>query len=134
MELLFNIVWFGIASVALGEFARRTRLERKQYLLAMFALGCALLLLFPTVSISDDLHLQTFVSEDSFATKRMAAIAAHASPVPPLFWFEISILATLFVGLRRSGWFRHEQPLLSYFSPLLQHLSLGRAPPAALIG
>jgi len=134
MELLLNIVWFAIASVALGELARRTRLNREQYLLALFALGCALLLLFPVVSISDDIHLQTFVSEDSFATKRMATIGADAGPVPPLFWFGISVLATLFLGLRRSIWFRHEQPLLSYASPLLQQLSLGRVPPTSLLG
>jgi hypothetical protein len=132
MELLFNIVWFAIA-VALGDFARRACPDRKQFLLALGALGCVLLLIFPVVSISDDLHYQTFVAEDSFAAKRLVSNAAHACPVSPSFWFGVSLLAILFVGLRRGSWFRREQPALSYCSPLLQHPGLGRAPPASLL-
>jgi hypothetical protein len=133
MELLLNIVWFAIASVALGEFARRVSPDRQQFLLALGALGCALLLLFPVVSISDDLHVQTFVAEDSFAAKRLVSNAVHARPVSPSLWFGVSLLAILFVGLRRGTWFRSELPALSYRSPLLQHPGLGRAPPASLL-
>jgi hypothetical protein len=133
MELLFNVVWFAMASVALGEFASRACPDRKQFLLALGALGCVLLLLFPVVSISDDLHLQTFVAEDSFAAKRLVSNAAHAHPVSPSLWFGASLLAILFVGLRRSSRFRGERLTLSYCSPLLQHSGLGRAPPASLL-
>ena len=133
MELLLNIVWFAIASVALGEFARRACPDRKQFLLALGALGCVLLLLFPIVSISDDLHYQTFVAEDSVAAKRMVSNTAHLHPVSPLLWFGVSLLV-IFVGLRRSSWFLREQPALPYRSPLLQHPGFGRAPPAALLG
>lgn len=132
MELLLNVVWFGIAGAALGEFVRRASPDRK-VLLAVGALGCALLLLFPSVSVSDDLHLRTFVAEDSFATKRLVSIAAHANPVSPSLWPGVSVFAAWFAGLRRSSWFRCEWPALSYFSPLLQHPGLGRAPPTSFL-
>jgi hypothetical protein len=125
MELLLNFVWFVIAGVALGDFARRAWPDRKQLL----ALGCGLLLIFPAVSVSDDLHLQTFVAEDSFASKRLVSSGAHANPVSPALWCGVSLLANLFVGLRRGSWFRRERPALSYFSPLIRHRGFGRAPP-----
>jgi len=132
MELILNLVWFAIATVAVADFARRAAPDRKRFLLALGALGCALLLLFPAVSISDDLHVPPFFAEDASATKRLANATSHANPVPHSIWFGCWLLAALFAGLRQRGRFRPEQPVLSYLSRDFNNFRLGRAPPAFL--
>lgn len=78
MELLLNVVW---AAVALTAFCallqnRRTSSQRSQTsgAKAWLALGCVLVLLFPVVSASDDLHPAQAVLEE--ATKRFQQLAA----------------------------------------------------------
>ena len=48
MELFLNLLWLAIAIVAVLTAPRRSRR-------VSFAIGCALALLFPIVSVSDDL-------------------------------------------------------------------------------
>ena len=70
MEALLNTIWL---LVTLGAFAcwrpgrtcafRRSR--RNINLLTVFALACALVLLFPVISLTDDLHAEQFPMEDS---------------------------------------------------------------------
>ena len=60
MELVLNLVWLAIATIVVADFARRSAPDQKRFLMALGALSCALLLLFPAVSISDDLHMQPF--------------------------------------------------------------------------
>lgn len=58
MELLLNLIWIGLAVAAFLIFARtrRTSANAIPYARALLALSCTLLLLFPVVSASDDLH------------------------------------------------------------------------------
>src|SRR5215469_17097468 len=76
MELLLNIVWVGLATIALLGFVRkRGQLARHTtFITALLALMCALVLLFPVVSASDDLHPTQAVLED--ATKRIQRLVA----------------------------------------------------------
>lgn len=74
MELLLNLVWLSLAIFGLLTFVRESRGSRpaeraSSYAKALFALGCVLVLLFPVVSASDDLHPTQAVLED--ATKRL---------------------------------------------------------------
>ena|SRR5947207_12999533 len=133
MELVLNLVWFATATVVVADFVRRAAPDRKGFLLALGALSCALLLLFPAVSISDDLHVDPFFAEDASATKRLTNATSHANPVPHSIWFEFWLLAALFASLCRPGRFQPEQPVLSYFSPDSNNFRLGRAPPAFLL-
>jgi hypothetical protein len=48
MELFLNLLWLAIAIAALIAAPRRTKR-------ALFGIGCAMALLFPIVSVSDDL-------------------------------------------------------------------------------
>jgi len=132
MELLLNLAWFAIAAAMLGGFARRVWPDRRQFWLALAALGCALLLLFPAVSISDDLHTQPFFAEDSSASKRLVNAAVHATPVSQSLWFGCSLLAGLLLCLpiRR---FHSERPAPTYLSPLLGRSRSSRAPPASFV-
>jgi hypothetical protein len=78
MELLLNLVWLTLALLAFSAFARK-RLASSwtspvPYRTAMLALACVLVLLFPVVSASDDLHPTQALLED--ATKRIQQLTA----------------------------------------------------------
>src|SRR5271165_7631036 len=78
MELLLNLVWMFLALVALSVFMRRRHkaatTPRMPYGKALLALTCMLVLLFPVVSASDDLHPTQAVLED--ASKRIHQLVA----------------------------------------------------------
>ena len=108
MELLLNLVWVTIALAAFLAFLRKNR-ETSQlpvvpYNKALLALVFVLVLLFPFVSASDDLHPTQAVLED--ATKRMQQVVApnlhvqsglFAAPLPLLAYS----LAFALVALHR---------------------------------
>ncbi len=76
MELLLNLVWIAVAVAAFTALARMQRapaqmrqIHGARYTNALLALACVLVLLFPIISASDDLHPSQAVLED--ATKRI---------------------------------------------------------------
>jgi hypothetical protein len=78
MELLLNLVWLALALLSFDLFVTRrkatVRHRRAPFGMASLALACALVLLFPVVSASDDLHPTQAVLED--ATKRVQQLSA----------------------------------------------------------
>jgi hypothetical protein len=78
MELLLNLVWVAMALAAFCALVRdrraTSRLSRAPYAKALLALACVLVLLFPVVSASDDLHPAQAVLEE--ATKRIQQLDA----------------------------------------------------------
>jgi hypothetical protein len=86
MELLLNIFWLLIAAGALGIWIRQWRrgARRRGLPLPLCALGCVLVLLFPVISATDDLHATALVVEASgFSRKILKSItptgaSAHA--------------------------------------------------------
>jgi hypothetical protein len=84
MEIALNIVWLLLLLPALwlyrrqqsNRFAPGSRLARFAPLLT---LGCVLVLLFPVISASDDLHATQFVTEDPGSQRRVKQLAAHRS-------------------------------------------------------
>ena len=131
-ELLFNAVWFVLAAVAVMALLRNRHCvpERRHLLLHLGALLCAAAILFPSISLSDDLHFQEFIVEDSKSTKRLSHDVAHANPIAPLFWFAIAILTIQFVAACGRRWRLRESSPVSYRSPVFNRRLLGRAPPA----
>ncbi len=74
MELLLNLAWLLLALPAYWLWRRgaETRLARRvTSLQCLLALGCVLVLLFPVISASDDLHAMRAEMEDSSLSKRM---------------------------------------------------------------
>jgi len=72
MELLLNLIWVALASGAFLVFLRRQHEAshgRVSYRRSLLALMCVVLLLFPVVSASDDLHPSQALLED--ASKRI---------------------------------------------------------------
>ena len=83
MELVLNLFWVAIALAAFCALLRRRRAASQvPYAKALLALACVLVLLFPVVSASDDLHPAQAVLEE--ATKRIQQLVAplhHAQSV-----------------------------------------------------
>jgi HAMP domain-containing protein len=75
MELLLNLLWLGLALPAIWMWRRRPVLAartgwlRRQQPFLLFA--CVLMLLFPVVSATDDLHAIRQEMEESTPSKRM---------------------------------------------------------------
>jgi hypothetical protein len=68
MELLLNLAWLLLALPAYWLWRRGTR--GFSSLQCLLALGCILVLLFPVISASDDLHAIRTEMEDSSVSKR----------------------------------------------------------------
>jgi hypothetical protein len=134
MELLLNLAWVTLALMALGAFLRQrrsgSRTARIPYTKALLALACVLVLLFPVVSASDDLHPTQAVLED--ATKRISQMAAplqHLHGNGPMTGLPAMLAVLLLCSL----------PVLQWRQPDVQdgrllareHLPrVGRAPPS----
>jgi hypothetical protein len=78
MELLLNLVWLTFALLALG-LRWHARTERHcNRLTPLVVLSCVLILLFPVISVTDDLHPIRPEMEESSVSKKIKA-ARHAS-------------------------------------------------------
>lgn len=133
MELLLNFLWFALAAAGLSALLHarhRDAQNGRRFFVALFALVCAAALLFPAISITDDLHFNAFVVEDSTATKRSANAIAQAAPVAAVEWFGFALLAFL-LTLRQRKWNVVAISPSFYRAPLLSHPAFGRAPPVA---
>ena len=126
MELLLNIVWALLAGTTISAFLSSAQAQRKQFLLALAALSCALLLLFPSISVSDDLHFHAFVTEDSNPNKKLVRVAHQSVEHFTTITFVLgALLAALF---RVIGFIRIATATPRLLS-LLDSPIVGRAPP-----
>src|SRR5260370_29094997 len=80
MELLLNLAWVLLGLPAYWVWRRRAgsgAARRFDSLQVLLALGCALVLLFPVISASDDLHAMRAEMEDSSINKRTVRQAGN---------------------------------------------------------
>jgi hypothetical protein len=131
VELFLNFLWFTLVTGAFTLLLRARRRARngKRLLLALGALLCVAALLFPAISITDDLHFDAFAIEDSNATKRVANAVAQAAPLAAIEWFGFASLAFLLMS-RPPKWRVITTSSSSYQAPFLSSVVLGRAPPS----
>jgi len=135
VELFLNSIWFALIAGAFYALlqAYRRGLDRRRFLLALGALLCAAAVLFPSISITDDLHLDAFVMEDSNSTKRLGIAVAHTAPLAVAAWFGFIALSFQLLSRQRS--WRLAENTASYSKvPLLIRPVLGRAPPSNFLG
>jgi hypothetical protein len=79
MELLLNLAWVLLALPAYWLWRREAESRpscRVSSLQCSLALGCVLVLLFPVISASDDLHAMRSEMEESATSKRAVRAAA----------------------------------------------------------
>jgi len=75
MELSLNLLWLLLAIASFAFFLRsgdRQSLACSHSLRRILALACALVIFFPIISLTDDLHAAQVVMEDSNPVKRMS--------------------------------------------------------------
>lgn len=103
MESLLNIVWLLVSVSALfaGVAHYRARRERRHALwLAAVALAAIAVLLFPVISVTDDLNPAIFASEDLSKRELLASLAnapaaSQALPVTSCLALLISCLVVV---------------------------------------
>ena len=135
MELLLNIFWLLIAAASvLGTWIRQWRRGTSGRQLPLCALGCVLVLLFPVISASDDLHAAALAVEASdFSRKIVKSIvlsgaSAHTWPhvLPSVLLLALfSAAATKLVDTVTEQ--RISLPVTGF-----NHQVHGRAPPSGL--
>jgi hypothetical protein len=126
MELLLNFAWAILAGTAVSAFLSSAPGRRKRFLLAFGALCCALLLLFPSISVSDDLHFHAFVGEDANPNKRLLNVA-HVNGVQ--FSAIVFALGALLASSFRVIAFIRITTAAAHLSSPVKRPILGRAPP-----
>jgi len=66
MELALNLIWFAVVVASAAKFAVWSRgADRRRVRTVAIATVCVLALLFPIISITDDLHLKKAVVEEA---------------------------------------------------------------------
>ena len=139
MELMLNLVWLLLTLPAywLWQRGAGVREARKMSSLQFFlALACALVLLFPVISATDDLHAMRAELEDATVSKRAVRQAGsdkssgwvNRGQGTPLIVASADWLPALEVRLF--------QDCIVYVSPLPvpSVLLAGRAPPVSFLG
>jgi hypothetical protein len=79
MELSLNLLWLllAVASCAfLWRGGDNRNLGRWHSLRQILSLACALVIVFPVISLTDDLHAAQVVMEDSIPSKRLSKSSA----------------------------------------------------------
>jgi hypothetical protein len=130
MELLLNLAWLLLALTALWAFARRRRscawTAALPCLTALVAIGCMLVLLFPVVSASDDLHPTQAVLEDASKRIHQLSVPLHSSTpdsyLPAIL--AVCLLCSLLVLQRQYPDFEVSRIVVRERIP-----RVGRAPP-----
>jgi hypothetical protein len=66
LELISNLVWFSIALLGFSALwsARHSPAVKRRPVLTIVAMFCAIVLLFPVISATDDLHTAAFAFEE----------------------------------------------------------------------
>lgn len=84
MELLLNLAWLLLALPAYWLWrGSRSRAERRSTSLqCLLALGCVLVMLFPVISATDDLHAMRSEIEESPVSKRSIRQASNDKASP----------------------------------------------------
>ena len=93
MELALNLLWLVISACALAYWLRlRSEQENAPGMLrSLVVLGCAVLLLFPSISVTDDLHF----SSDAVEASTFSVRKAHATSQVHHFTIAASALTLI---------------------------------------
>lgn len=138
MELLLNLIWITLALAALCAFARRRRnspqVPGSRWIKALLALTCSIVLLFPIISASDDLHPVQAAVEDASKrvqlTLELGSAARSAAPTAAILLFIA--FATYLLFAATASWRRCEHLVAVRVLHGERLSATGRAPPRVL--
>lgn len=135
MESFLNFLWVVLALAALylwrvrwaGQPRESSHAQWRQWT----AFVCALILLFFTVSLTDDLHSELTVFEENAASRRHTTCAACPHHAPPMHAadpaFAIPVRATVVAGSSPRELLATKADF--FFAPAIPVTLAGRAPP-----
>jgi hypothetical protein len=139
MELTLNLVWLCVAIVGIVvqvlvlSRAAASADQPPSHWRKTIAMGCTLVILFFVISMTDDLHQQEIVLEDSKSSRIVSGTVAssHGSldrvvPVVFLLSFASAGLIAVLPAARRLA----EPPELLFTAEIVCDQLSGRAPPA----
>jgi hypothetical protein len=134
MELLLNLAWLLLAIPAYLLWRSSTLPKHTRgfsSLQCLLALGCALVLLFPVISATDDLHAMRAEMEESPASKRSIRQAGNEKVIPQTTLQSPPALLTSLPSFLLTTDFGIVLPREVSLLPLAPSLvNAGRAPPA----
>ncbi len=115
VELLLNLIWITLALGALCAFARSRRWSSRSRSpvgsKALLALTCCMVLLFPIISASDDLHPVQAAVEDASKRVQLALESGlsvrTATPVAAILF---AVFATYLLFAFSASWCRRPRP------------------------
>ena len=139
MELLLNLLWVVLALPAYWLWRRDSGMRsahRVSALQGLLALGCVLVLLFPVISASDDLHAMRAEMEDSSISKRTVRAAGsdkNSAWVNRLQGPPAAVASAVRLMVPEVGRLEVSVPCVSPVARPCVFLG-GRAPPVSLLG
>jgi hypothetical protein len=136
MELFLNLLWLLLAVPAVWVWRRETFSSsgphRLSSLRCLLVLSCTLMLLFPFVSATDDLHSMRPEMEESTSSKRVVKLTASSSPIK----LSSSIPPAAQLGTTGAFFFDDEvygrtvTPPAPFTKDVPASIGTGRSPPA----
>lgn len=138
MELLLNLIWITLALAALCAFASRRsnspQVPGSRWIKALLALTCSIVLLFPIISASDDLHPVQAAVEDASKRVQLALASGSAdrttAPTAAILFFVAFSMCLLFASA--ASWRRCEYQVAVRVLHGERLPARGRAPPRIL--
>ncbi len=134
MELALNLVWVAVSLVALLWWIcgrERHSFTPGELFKGLVVLACVLVLLFPVISASDDLHANCAAIEDSFAAvRKMKGALLGGTPLPatlPVLLLLPSIL--VLPTLSNHNWVDYRAP--HHATAALGQVRIVRSPPSS---
>jgi hypothetical protein len=138
MELALNLVWLCVAIVGIAvQFIVLSRAAKpgdqpRSHWRKTIAMGCTLVILFFVISMTDDLHQQEIVLEDSKSSRIVSGTvtSSHGSPdrVVPVV-FILSFASTGLIAALPAARRLVEPPELLFTAAVVCDQPCGRAPP-----
>ena len=136
MELLLNLLWLFLVMPAFWLWRySRTAPERRAAspLRCLLALACLLVILFPVISATDDLHAMRAEMEESPASKRSVGHSSGDKSSPSNSLLQPALIVAVKVSFApESAWYQAPPALTSIAgSPVI--VRAPRAPPSSLV-
>lgn len=136
MELFLNLLWVLIAASAIGVWRicwrRQKPRSRRDSLREWPAMGCALVLLFFAVSLTDDLYAAAMFLDECSASRRHSICSHHSEQSRQIVKETGPAILPRIASVESPLTYLCGINLSSYrVKSLVQGLSEGRAPPAS---
>jgi hypothetical protein len=137
VEQFTNLLWLAITLVTTLTWMIITRnqpMSRHRLLQVGTALGCVFMLLFPVISMTDDLHFELALFEcgDQRHLTMIAGTDDHGSPGGTAVWAACLAILPVRMALESHGPFSNLPPVVEVCpSTIVEPLPPDRAPPSS---